>query len=128
MIRIESLTGPGGVVLLESAHQMPEMFLKDPGLVHFRGRIRQIVEHGTQGGDPFRCDRVGASRGFLASTAARIRKGRGTPRSIRMEAIADPAELSRRRNALLEYCRQDTLGLVRLLGKMRAMEAGDTKG
>lgn len=38
-----------------------------------------------------------------------------------METIADPAELSRTRRALLEYCKQDTLGLVRLLEKMRAM-------
>ena len=38
-----------------------------------------------------------------------------------METIADPAELSRLRKALLEYCNQDTLGLVRLLEKMRAM-------
>ena len=38
-----------------------------------------------------------------------------------METIADPAELSRLRKALLEYCKQDTLGLVRLLEKMRAM-------
>jgi len=40
-----------------------------------------------------------------------------------MENIPDPAELSRLRGALREYCRQDTLGLVRLLEKMRAMEA-----
>jgi hypothetical protein len=40
-----------------------------------------------------------------------------------MEEIADPAELSRLRKALLEYCKQDTLGLVRLLEKMREMEA-----
>jgi hypothetical protein len=40
-----------------------------------------------------------------------------------MENIADPAELSRLRAALREYCRRDTLGLVRLLEKMRAMEA-----
>ena len=39
-----------------------------------------------------------------------------------METIADPAELSRLRKALLEYCRQDTLGLVRLLEKMRALK------
>jgi hypothetical protein len=39
-----------------------------------------------------------------------------------MEEIPDPAELSKLRKALLEYCRQDTLGLVRLLEKMRAME------
>jgi hypothetical protein len=45
-----------------------------------------------------------------------------------METIADPAELSRLRAALLEYCKQDTLGLVRLLEKMRAMEAADAKG
>ena len=38
-----------------------------------------------------------------------------------METIADPAELSRLRKELLEYCKQDTLGLVRLLEKMRAM-------
>ena len=38
-----------------------------------------------------------------------------------METIADPAELSRLRRALLEYCKQDTLGLVRLLERMRAM-------
>ena len=36
--------------------------------------------------------------------------------------IFDPAELARLRKALLEYCRQDTPGLVRLLEKMRAME------
>ncbi|MHB8941318.1 MAG: DUF2779 domain-containing protein, partial [Desulfobacteria bacterium] len=45
-----------------------------------------------------------------------------------METIADPSELSRLRKALLEYCKQDTLGLVRLLEKMRAMEAADAKG
>ena len=38
-----------------------------------------------------------------------------------METIADPSELSRLRAALLEYCKQDTLGLVRLLEKMRAI-------
>ncbi|MBE0568471.1 MAG: DUF2779 domain-containing protein [Deltaproteobacteria bacterium] len=38
-----------------------------------------------------------------------------------MENIADPSEMARLRKALLEYCRQDTLGLVRLLEKMRAM-------
>jgi hypothetical protein len=36
--------------------------------------------------------------------------------------ISDPAELARLRKALLEYCRQDTLGLVRLLEKMRSMD------
>ncbi len=45
-----------------------------------------------------------------------------------MESLVDPAELSRLRAALLEYCKQDTLGLVRLLEKMRAMEAADAKG
>jgi hypothetical protein len=40
-----------------------------------------------------------------------------------METIADPAELSRLRKALLEYCEQDTLGLVRLLEKMRVMDS-----
>jgi hypothetical protein len=45
-----------------------------------------------------------------------------------METIADPAELSRLRKALLEYCRQDTLGRVRLLERMRAMEAEGAKG
>jgi hypothetical protein len=30
--------------------------------------------------------------------------------------------MSRLRKALLEYCRQDTLGLDRLLEKMRGME------
>ena len=39
-----------------------------------------------------------------------------------MGEISDPAELSRLRKSLLEYCRQDTLGLVRLLEKMRGME------
>ena len=34
----------------------------------------------------------------------------------------DFAELSKLRAALLEYCKQDTLGLVRLLEKMRVME------
>ncbi len=45
-----------------------------------------------------------------------------------MEAIQNPDELSRLRAALLEYCRQDTLGLVRLLEKMRTMGAADDKG
>jgi len=40
-----------------------------------------------------------------------------------MEEITDPAERTRLRKALLEYCRQDTLGLVRLLEKMQAMGA-----
>jgi hypothetical protein len=35
--------------------------------------------------------------------------------------ISDPAELARLRKVLMEYCRQDTLGLVRLLEKMRSM-------
>jgi hypothetical protein len=43
-----------------------------------------------------------------------------------METIADPAELSRLRKALLEYCEQDTLGLVRLLEMMQGM--ADAKG
>jgi hypothetical protein len=38
-----------------------------------------------------------------------------------MENLADPAEQVRLRKALLEYCKQDTLGLVRLLEKMRAV-------
>jgi hypothetical protein len=38
-----------------------------------------------------------------------------------MGEMSDPAELSCLRKALLEYCRQDTLGLVRLLEKMRAI-------
>ena len=45
-----------------------------------------------------------------------------------MEDITDPAELSKLRAALLEYCKQDTLGLVRLLEKLRSMEAADAKG
>ena len=44
-----------------------------------------------------------------------------------METIADPAELSRLRKALLEYCKQDTLGLVWLLEKLRSVEAADAK-
>ena len=36
-----------------------------------------------------------------------------------MGEISDPAELAHLRKSLLDYCRQDTLGLVRLLGKMR---------
>lgn len=39
-----------------------------------------------------------------------------------MGEIADPKELARLREALLAYCEQDTLGLVRLLEKMRSME------
>jgi hypothetical protein len=38
-----------------------------------------------------------------------------------MGEISDPAELVRLRKALLDYCRQDTLDLVRLLEKMRGM-------
>jgi hypothetical protein len=44
-----------------------------------------------------------------------------------METASDPVELSGLRKALLEYCKQDTLGLVRLLEKMRAMAAADAK-
>jgi hypothetical protein len=39
-----------------------------------------------------------------------------------MGEMSDPKELARLRKALLDYCRQDTLGLVRLLEKMRGME------
>jgi hypothetical protein len=39
-----------------------------------------------------------------------------------LEEISDPAERARLRKALLEYCRQDTLGLVLLVEKMRNME------
>ena len=45
-----------------------------------------------------------------------------------MASVSDPAELSRLRKALLEYCRQDTLGLIRLLEKLRSLEASDGKG
>jgi hypothetical protein len=45
-----------------------------------------------------------------------------------METIANSAELSRLRKALLEYCKQDTLGLVRLLETMRALGAVDAEG
>ena len=38
-----------------------------------------------------------------------------------MGEISDPAELARLRKALLEYCGQDTLGLVRLLEKLRSI-------
>ena len=40
-----------------------------------------------------------------------------------MEEIPDPAERTKLRAALREYCRRDTLGLVRLLEKMQAMQA-----
>lgn len=40
-----------------------------------------------------------------------------------MEEIPDPAERAKLRAALREYCRRDTLGLVRLLEKMQAMQA-----
>jgi hypothetical protein len=40
-----------------------------------------------------------------------------------MEEISDPAELAKLRQALLDYCEQDTAGLVRLLEKMRSMGA-----
>ncbi|MBP2673475.1 MAG: hypothetical protein H6Q84_315 [Deltaproteobacteria bacterium] len=40
---------------------------------------------------------------------------------LAMEEISRPAELARLRKALLEYCRQDTLGMVRLLEKMEAL-------
>jgi len=38
-----------------------------------------------------------------------------------MGEISDTKDLTRLRKALLEYCRQDTLGLVRVLEKMRSM-------
>jgi hypothetical protein len=38
--------------------------------------------------------------------------------------IRDPAGLARLRSALLEYCRQDTSGLVRLVEKMRSGDIG----
>ena len=43
-----------------------------------------------------------------------------------MGDIGDPEELRKLRKALLEYCGQDTLGLVRLLEKMRSMEKEST--
>jgi hypothetical protein len=39
-----------------------------------------------------------------------------------MGEMSEPKELARLRKALLDYCRQDTLGLVRLLEKMRGMK------
>ncbi len=39
-----------------------------------------------------------------------------------MEEIADPTELARLRKALLEYCKKDTLGLIRLVEEMREMK------
>jgi hypothetical protein len=45
-----------------------------------------------------------------------------------METLADPAVLSRLRAALQEYCKQDTLGLVRLLGILRSIVAADAEG
>jgi hypothetical protein len=42
----------------------------------------------------------------------------------RLKARGEAAELSRLRKALLKYCKQDTLGLVCLLEKMRAMRGG----
>jgi hypothetical protein len=38
-----------------------------------------------------------------------------------MGEMSDPKELARLRKALLDYCRQDTLGLVRLLEKMKSI-------
>ena len=35
--------------------------------------------------------------------------------------LDDPEEIQKTRNALLEYCRLDTLGMVRILGKLREM-------
>jgi hypothetical protein len=40
---------------------------------------------------------------------------------LAMEEISNPAERARLRKALLEYCRHDTLGLVRLLEKMEPL-------
>lgn len=40
-----------------------------------------------------------------------------------MGEISDPAELAKLRKALLEYCGQDTLGLVRLVEKLRSVAA-----
>ena len=44
-----------------------------------------------------------------------------------MGEISDPEELRKLRRALLEYCGQDTLGLVRLLEKMHSMDKESTK-
>jgi hypothetical protein len=38
-----------------------------------------------------------------------------------MGEMSDPAELAHLRKALLDYCRQDTLGLVRLVEKMKGI-------
>jgi len=59
---------------------------------------------------------LGISDGAMASEAY-----------FTMGTIAGPAELSKLRAALLEYCKQDTLGLVRLLEKMRILGAADGK-
>jgi len=42
---------------------------------------------------------------------------------FRMGEISDPAELAKLRKDLLDYCRQDTLGLVRLVEKLRAIDS-----
>lgn len=41
---------------------------------------------------------------------------------FRIGEISDPAELANLRKDLLDYCRQDTLGLVRLVEKLRGIQ------
>jgi hypothetical protein len=44
----------------------------------------------------------------------------------RMISLDDPAEVARIRNALLEYCKLDTLAMVRILERMRGMKSIST--
>jgi hypothetical protein len=56
-----------------------------------------------------------------------IRDGRMASEAyFTMGELSDSGERAKLRAALLEYCRQDTLGLVRLLEKIRAMAGADT--
>jgi len=55
-------------------------------------------------------------------------RGMASEAYFTMGEISDPAELAKMRKALVEYCGQDTLGLIRLLEKLRSMEDADAKG
>ena len=57
-------------------------------------------------------ERLNAVAGGMFDLMAPFRRRDIYPRRMVGE-ISDPAELARLRKALLEYCRQDTLGLVR---------------
>ncbi len=68
---------------------------------------------------------VAVNRAYLVHlNSGYVRHGDVVPEDLFViRDITGPAEIARLRRGLLEYCRQDTLGLVRLMEALRSMQS-----